>query len=98
MSDTEDLKNQAESKLNQFKKFSDLPALIGQVIKVLLSFMGSIMLALYVYAGIIYMTAGGNSERIDKAKQILVWATLGIVAMLASYIIITYVFSTLLSR
>lgn len=93
--DVTDLQLQAQ-RLNQLKKFSSLQEIVGQAIKLLLSFVGSILLALYVYAGILYMTAGGNSERIDKAKQILVWATLGVAVMLTSYLIITYVFKIIL--
>ncbi len=96
MSDTDSLQSQAQ-RLDQFKKFTSVQGLVGQAIKILLSFIGSIMLALYIYAGILWMTAGGNSERIDTSKQVLVWTTLGVAVMLVSYLVITYVFKLLLT-
>ncbi len=68
-------------------------ALIRRVINLLMAFIGSITLVLYVFAGILWMTASGSSERIDKAKQILVWTTLGITVMLFSYILVNFLFS-----
>ncbi|MDD2758453.1 MAG: pilin [Patescibacteria group bacterium] len=57
-------------------------------INLMMAFMGSIALVLYIFAGFIWMSASGNAERVDKAKRILVWTTLGALAMGASYMII----------
>lgn len=88
-----DLKKEAAT-LNQ-TTFTSAEQVIGQVIKILLSFVGSIALALYIGAGILWMTALGNSERIDKAKSIFVWTTLGLIVMLSSYFIVNFLFVTL---
>lgn len=69
--------------------------LVGRFIKILLAFVGSISLVLYIVAGILWMTASGVSERVDKAKKILVWTTLGVVVMLASYMLASFVFKSL---
>jgi hypothetical protein len=65
------------------------------MIKILLSFIGSLALALYIAAGIMWMTSGGNAEKIDRSKSIFVWTTLGVVVMLASYFIVNFVFTLL---
>lgn len=65
---------------------------IGRAINALTFSMGSLLLVFYVYAGILWMTAAGNSERAGKAKQIVVWSTLGVVVILASYMIVSFVF------
>ncbi len=70
---------------------------IGQGIKVLTAFMGTIMLVLYVYAAILWMTAAGNTEQVDKAKTIITWATLGAAAMLGSYLVAKAIFAILKS-
>jgi len=67
--------------------------LIGRAIIILTRIMGSLLLLFYVYAGILWMTSAGNSERAGKAKQIVVWSTLGVVVVLASYMIVKFVFS-----
>lgn len=64
---------------------------VGRIVRYLLMFIGSISLVLYIYAGILWMAAGGNSENVGKSKKILLWTTLGLVVMLSSYWIVSTV-------
>ena len=82
--------------LNQLDNFSGPASLIGQGIRVLLSFIGSLALILYIYAGFLWMTAAGSPERITLARNIIIWVTMGVVVMLASYIIVQFLFSDVL--
>lgn len=75
--------------------FSSAEQVIAQLIKLLVSFIGSIALALYIGAGIIWMTSAGNAERIEKSKSIFVWTTLGVIIMLASYFLVKFLFNIL---
>ncbi len=85
-------------KLNQLPNgMSDPSVVIGLGIKALMMFMGAIMFLLVVYGGVLWMTAAGNSERISKAKNIIIWSALGVAVMLSSYIIVNFVFSRVLS-
>ena len=65
--------------------------LFARAINVLMAFIGSIALILYIYSGFIWMSAGGNNDKISKAKTILVWTTLGIIVMGGSYMIVRVV-------
>jgi hypothetical protein len=67
---------------------------IGRAISTLTFLMGSLLFMFYIYAGILWMTAAGSSEKTGKAKQIVVWSTLGVVVILASYMIVSFVFKT----
>lgn len=69
--------------------------LLSRAINAMIGFMGSIALLLYIYAGFIWMSASGNSDKVTKAKNILVWTSLGIVAMAASYMITRFVIDKL---
>jgi hypothetical protein len=69
----------------------DIPTIIGNVIRAVLGIVGSLALLMFVYAGIRWMMAGGNQERIKKAKDIMVWTALGLVVIFASYAIVTFV-------
>lgn len=69
---------------------------IGNGIRIILMFIGSIVLVMYIYGGFLWMVAAGNAEQITKAKQILVWSSLGVVAMLASYVVVKFLFGTVL--
>lgn len=62
-----------------------LSASIGKVIRVALSMVGVLFLALTVYAGILWMTASGNEEKVETAIKILRSAAVGLVILLAAY-------------
>ncbi len=89
----EALKGQAAG-LNKLG-ITDIPQLVGRFINILMAFIGSISLVLYIYSGFLWMTASGNTEQVGKAKNIMVWTTLGVVVMLASYMLASFIFKSL---
>lgn len=72
-----------------------IPNLIGSIVAVALSFVGAIFFLLILYAGFLWMTAFGSSEKVDRAKSILEHAAVGLVIVLAAYAISRFVFSAL---
>lgn len=72
-----------------------LMTIIGRVINVLLSVLGVIFLILLVYAGAIWMTAGGDGKRVDKAKGILINAVVGLLITMSAYAISVFVINLL---
>jgi len=64
-----------------------IPELAGQMIKGLLGVTGAIALFMLVW-----MTSGGNSNRVEQGKNTILWAILGIVIIFMSYIILNFVF------
>jgi len=69
----------------------DLPALIGNLINVLLSVLGIILVVIIVYAGYMWMTAGGDTDKVKKAKAWMANAVIGIVIIVAAYAISSFV-------
>ena len=67
----------------------------ARIINWALTLLGLICLVLILYGGFLWMTAGGNEERVGKAKKILGGAIIGLVIILASYGITAYVFENL---
>jgi len=65
--------------------------LIGKVINAVLGIVGSLALAMFIYGGFTWMLAGGNSEAVTKGKNILIWATLGLVVIFTSYALVHFV-------
>lgn len=64
---------------------SNLQTTIGRIIKPLIGFSGTIFLVLIIIAGTMWMTAGGNDERVAKAKKILRSAVIGLVIVIFAY-------------
>ena len=65
--------------------------LIGRVINAVLGIVGSLALLMFVYGGITWMTSAGNDEKVKKGKDILIWATIGLVIIFASYSLVNFV-------
>lgn len=64
---------------------------IAKVIRFLLGFLGIIAVSLILYAGFIWMTSGGNEEKISKAKAILKNGVIGLIIILASFGIVAFI-------
>ncbi len=91
----DELKNLASKNLNpmQFAVGKQgVLDLLGRIVKALMYAMGSILFALYIYAGILWMTSSGSSEKVGMAKKIVVWSTLGVIVQLSAYMIVNIVF------
>lgn len=71
---------------------TNLSAFVGRGIKTVLGVSGTMALVIFIYGGVMWMTAGGNPERSTKSLKILMWAGLGAIVMLASYAIVDFVF------
>lgn len=74
---------------------TDIRQIIGTIIKVFLGLLGIILLGLVLYGGYLYMTAGGNEEQVTQAKRILRNGVIGLVIILLSYAIVTFVLRAL---
>jgi len=75
---------------------SDTPTeLIGTIINAVLGIVGSLALAMFIYGGLIWMTAAGNQERVTKGKNILIWATIGLAVIFSAYVMVRFVFSSI---
>lgn len=72
---------------------SDLLEIVGQIIQVGLGLLGVILLILSIYAGFLWMTAGGNEETVAKAKTLLKNAVIGLVITMTAYSIAYFVTS-----
>lgn len=67
--------------------YTDPRKIVSQIVQILLTLVGTIFFVLTVYAGYLWMTAGGNEEAIEKAKTTLRNSAIGLVIVLAAYAI-----------
>ncbi|NCT48430.1 MAG: hypothetical protein GW763_10660 [Paraglaciecola sp.] len=68
---------------------------IGNMIRTLLAATGIIFLVITVYAGILYMTAAGEPDKVKKAKSMLTSSVIGLVIIVGAYAISTYVINAI---
>ncbi len=72
-----------------------IESMISLVITTAISFVGVIFLLLAIYGGYIWMMARGNEQEVEKAKNIIKNAIIGLVVVLAAYAISWYVINAL---
>jgi uncharacterized membrane protein len=70
--------------------------IIGQVVRMLLSFLGIIFVVLIIVAGFQWMTANGNQESISKAKGSLQSSIIGLIIVVSAYAVWEFISSQLL--
>lgn len=73
---------------------TSVPGLIGRVINGVLTVVGSLALLMFIYGGFTWMLSGGNFTAVERGKNILIWASLGLVVIFISYALVNFVIST----
>ncbi|MFH1291905.1 MAG: IPT/TIG domain-containing protein [bacterium] len=74
---------------------TDIRLVVARIIRVALGLLGIIAVILMIYAGAVWMTAGGNEERIGTAKKIMINGVIGLAIVLSSYAIVSFVINKL---
>ncbi len=74
---------------------STVPGVIGEIVKIALSLIGIVFFGLIFYAGFEWMTAQGNSDRVERAKGTITAAAIGVIIVMAAYAVTNFVFTNL---
>ena len=69
--------------------------LMGRVINAVLGIVGSIALVMFIYAGFRWMTAAGKQQTVTKGRNILIWATVGLIVIFSAYALVKFVFTAI---
>lgn len=69
--------------------------IIGNAINVILSLSGLVLLGYLIYGGILWMTAGGNTDQVKKAKQTITNVIAGIVIVALSFVLTSFILDRL---
>lgn len=80
---------------SSIKGQTNMIGVIGVVVKLALSLVGMFFLGLMLYAGIVWMKSMGASDDVERAKQIIQSAIIGLIIVSAAYAITNFVFTNL---
>ncbi len=61
---------------------------ISSIIKTLAAFIGGLSVLMIVISGIMYMSSGGDSNKVETAKNMLIYSIAGLVVALLAWIIV----------
>ncbi|MEK7580619.1 MAG: Ig-like domain-containing protein, partial [Patescibacteria group bacterium] len=86
--------------LNQFQTQTglgnqDLATTIGRIVNIVLGFLGLIAVIIIIIGGFIWMTSGGAQEKIDKAKALIKAGVIGMIIIVLSFTLATFIVSLL---
>lgn len=68
---------------------------VTTILNYALGFLGLVAVGFIIYGGVLMVTSAGNEEGVGKAKKIITYAAIGIVLIMLSYTIVTFVTSAL---
>ncbi|MBI1908155.1 hypothetical protein HYS28_01915 [Candidatus Uhrbacteria bacterium] len=75
---------------------ADLKTTIGQLIRVLLGFLGVVAVVIILLGGFKWMTAGGNDEKVAEAKRLIIAGIIGLAIILSAFAIASFVISSII--
>jgi hypothetical protein len=76
----------------------DFLCLAAQIIRFLLGGIAVFATAMFIYGGFVFLTSGGNADQVKRGKETLFWATIGIMVVILSWIIVQFVLKNLVAR
>jgi len=78
-----------------FSTSASITVIIARLIRTAISVVGVVTVAFMVYGGFVWMTAGGNEERVKTAKKIIINSVIGLVLVFASFAIAQFILNAL---
>ena len=69
---------------------------IMTIVNVLLAFLGVIAILIILYGGFVWLTSGGNEEKVSQAKKIIAAGIIGLIIIFCAYAIATFVVLSLI--
>jgi len=69
----------------------DLAAIVGNLIGQALTLVGVLLLGLMLYGGILWMTAGGDKGKVEKATSVIKNAVIGLIVIVLAYALSNFI-------
>ena len=72
-----------------------LPTLIGNIVRIFLGLLGVLAVLIILYGGWTWMISNGDTQKVDKAKKILIAGVIGLIIIMASFAIASFIMKAL---
>ncbi|KKT20864.1 MAG: hypothetical protein UW06_C0052G0008, partial [Parcubacteria group bacterium GW2011_GWE1_43_8] len=64
-----------------------------RIIGFMVNLLGVAVVMMYIIGGLQWMLSAGSEDKISKAKKTLLYATIGAIVVLSSYLLIKFIFN-----
>lgn len=71
---------------------ASIPEIVGNVIQYAMGFIGALALLVFVYGGFLWLTSQGAADKIQKGKNAMIYAAIGLVIVFSSYALVRFAF------
>ena len=71
-------------------------AIAATMIKAALGILGIVFVVLVVYGGFLYMTSSGEADKVKKAKNVIMYAAIGVIIIFVAYALTNFIFGIVL--
>jgi hypothetical protein len=76
-------------------QLNDVGLLAINISRWILGIVGSLSLLAFVYGGVLWLISGGNRETVQKGRQVMIGAVIGLAIVFSSYLIISFVLNAI---
>ncbi len=70
---------------------SSLRQLVLTMVNYFLGFLGLVAVLVVIYGGVTYVTAAGKDDAVEKGKKIIMYALVGLIIVLLSFVVVNFV-------
>lgn len=77
--------------VNDYSDITQPGVIIQRVVAIIFSFLGIIAVVMMIYAGFLWLTAGGEEEKAKQGRTLLFQAFIGLIIILAAYSVAYFV-------
>ena len=74
---------------------ADLTSSIARIIRTVMGFLGIVAVVIILFGGFKWMTSGGSEDKVGESKKLIISGIIGLVIVLSSYAIATFVITNL---
>ncbi|MCR4280499.1 MAG: pilin [Candidatus Komeilibacteria bacterium] len=73
----------------------DAKDIVTNIVRIILGFLGLVAVIIILAGGFMWMTAGGNEDKVSKGRKLIINGVIGLVIVLAAFSIATFVINSL---
>ena len=74
---------------------TDIATLVGRFITTILPLSGAVALMMFLVGAIYWVISAGNPEQVKKGRDTVVWALVGSIVVIGSYVALSFIFKVL---
>lgn len=90
-----DLINPLTGKADKGDPYALFTTVVANLIQAILGLSGAFAMLGFVWGGVTWMTSYGNDQKITRGRQMMVWSGFGLIVLLSSYAVVSYLFGAL---